>query len=165
MGISDRPPTGSRGGGHPLRVDFAEWTQTAVFWVGASATAGVIGNAAYDAIKAAVARLKSVHPAGPRDRDPDAVLLARSTVNLRCVQLGTGELAAETVQEVLCRWTPDGWTVQFLGESLNAIVDLSAGPGGEGFRAEVRMIEHPDTHRYREMDAELGRFFVDNGWG
>ncbi|SBT45353.1 hypothetical protein [Micromonospora narathiwatensis] len=149
-------------------IELSGWAQATVVYIGSAVAAGVLGNIAYDGLKAALGRLRrgKVSPE-PRLQDPDLVLLARTAVNVRCTELGIdGQAGADL--NATCMPVSDGWEVLFrrLPHGVTASVRLSVDDQRADVKAEVRLPEELVSQRPEVKDdgGAVGVLRAADGW-
>jgi hypothetical protein len=144
------------------------WAQAAGIYIGAKVLDGMIGNAAYDAVKAALGRLlRRGVPADPGTPNADVVLVARTAVNARSETLGGDELV-DADANVACWPTSDGVEVLFRGQPRGVVasVQLSIDEQRGDVRATVRLAEKPVSRR-RDVEDDgvgVGVLGAADGW-
>ncbi|TNH29833.1 hypothetical protein FHG89_10640 [Micromonospora orduensis] len=134
--------------------------EAAAVWVGASAAAGVLGNAVYDALKAALGRLRRRKVATAED---DLVLFARVALDLaRPALLDTDELFDREVY-VSCREVRGGWRVTFYSGEETVRVRLSVDDERQDVKAKVRLRRMPVVVRRYEDEGYRQALRTANG--
>ncbi|MGK5741400.1 hypothetical protein [Micromonospora sp. URMC 103] len=102
-------------------------------FIGTSVGAGVLGNAAYDALKRALGRRRPKESALPVADEADARLLAGLALRLHLHSLGRIDEAHEAIEAVECfRLTGADWGVLLRGQHFGAYVELGGHPSGDG---------------------------------
>lgn len=154
--------TGSSGGNRRsvggMHCPAPYWAQEALVWIGGATVAGVVGNAAYDALKAVVRRLRAV---GSSDLScEDASLIAGIALAVRCDML---ELEPPNLNSLTCHAYPvkdGGWTVVFSGDQLAATVEIPPGDPTESSSTVIltyhRMVNRRRGHMRRRPTAMGG---------
>jgi hypothetical protein len=96
------------------------FVNNALLWVGGSISAAIIGGAAYDALKAALRRLRirnDVRLAMPDHSD--AVAIAYAAAAVRWHDIGRGQLRDHEISKVAASKNSDGgWQVRFWGPQI-----------------------------------------------
>jgi hypothetical protein len=146
----DVPKSG--GGGNILCVDPGNWTYTALVWLGGTTAAGILGNAAYDAFKHLVHRLRSAERL--QLTREDAILVAGLALAVRCqsLLLETPNLDALTCEAREA--SRGGWHVVFTGAPLTALVEVPSGDPTET-RSKVSILRHRSIEQMREFEQEV----------
>ncbi|MFJ8579731.1 hypothetical protein [Micromonospora sp. NPDC093277] len=149
-------------------IEFSGWAQSTVIYLGSAIASGVLGNVAYDGLKAALGRLRrgKVSP-DPGPQDPDLVLLARAAVHARCADLGLDEQAGADVNAV-CSHAAGGWEVLFRGrpDGVTASVRLSVDDQRADVKAEVRLPQEliSQPREVKDDGAAMGVLRSADGW-
>ena len=126
------PPPLPSEGPHP-RPSFPSWgiddtamLTTAVVWVGGAVSAGVLGNAAYDLLKAAASRL--LRRSSPKIlSQPQAVQIARKALRERLIQAEIDDCPEDEELQV-AQWSLSerGWWIVLRGPGVHAYVTIPA---------------------------------------
>jgi hypothetical protein len=92
-----------------------------VFWLGGAVGGGIVGNATYDALKAALGALRRIKD-GPALNETEVVGFAREAARLRSHRKGedgNGDFEITAVEE-----TAGGWSVELTGSTTTLRVRL-----------------------------------------
>lgn len=144
------------------------YLETVIIWVGGAIGAGVIGNAAYDTLKAGWARLRLRSRKAQRAINLDSysavVQLARVTLYQRLADAGFEPIPDGVINIVRCERNERGWLVAFSGRHIRAWVRLPASPETDGrvpVEVEVGSIDFRglwmQLHTLRFVDKARGQ--------
>ncbi|MGC4772606.1 hypothetical protein ACLQ25_26995 [Micromonospora sp. DT44] len=160
--MTDNPLSANDDQAHrpPVVTGAFPWAETtaAVIYVGTAMATGVLGNAAYDGLRAALGRLRrSQVSTAPKSPDPDIELVARTALKLRCEELGAEDLTGSAVDAMVWAAHP-GWVVSFSvrnpGSIRSVSVSLSVDEQRADVRAEIRIPDELLAQRRDEQEDE-----------
>ncbi|MEU9828552.1 hypothetical protein [Micromonospora chersina] len=154
----------------PMRGEAGPWLEMTALWLGSAGAAGVVGNAAYDVIKAGIGRLR--RPEVPPDApDPELVLVAREAANRQGGDSGVLNLSpdrelAEPGFDASCALTPDGCEFLFWNPHYGptAAVEFSLDEESGKVKVVVRVPEKLVSQRTKDSAIAFGVLRTVDGW-
>ncbi|MET7967331.1 hypothetical protein [Micromonospora sp. NPDC005305] len=131
-----------------------------VFWLGGAVGGGIVGNATYDALKAALGALRRSKD-GPALNETEVVGFAREAARLRSRRKGedgNGDFEVTAVEQAA-----DGWSVELTGSRTRLLVRLPQRRDPDGIvQARVRDVgfgrsEQALREWFEDLSCQLDR--------